>query len=82
MRILLCIEHWELIGGSERYAGVLARALAERGHHLGVLCARASEASGAMGRADIARFVLPHIGAGTRVIVRTEDASYVERAKD
>ncbi len=26
--------------------------------------------------------VPPHIGAGTRVIVRTEDASYVERAKD
>jgi elongation factor P len=26
--------------------------------------------------------VPPHIGAGTRIIVRTEDASYVERAKD
>lgn len=26
--------------------------------------------------------VPPHIGAGTRVIIRTEDGSYVERAKD
>jgi elongation factor P len=26
--------------------------------------------------------VPPHIGAGTRVIISTEDGSYVERAKD
>jgi elongation factor P len=26
--------------------------------------------------------VPPHIGVGTRVVVNTEDASYVERAKD
>ena len=26
--------------------------------------------------------VPPHIGVGTRVVVMTEDASYVERAKD
>lgn len=26
--------------------------------------------------------VPPHIGSGTRIIVRTEDSSYVERAKD
>ena len=26
--------------------------------------------------------VPPHIGAGTRIVVRTEDCSYVERAKD
>lgn len=26
--------------------------------------------------------VPPHIGAGTRVVIRTEDATYVERAKD
>ena len=26
--------------------------------------------------------VPPHIGAGTRVVVMTEDGSYVERAKD
>ena len=26
--------------------------------------------------------VPPHIGAGTRIVVNTEDASYVERAKD
>ena len=26
--------------------------------------------------------VPPHIGAGTRIVVRPEDASYVERAKD
>jgi elongation factor P len=24
----------------------------------------------------------PHIGAGTRVVLKTEDCSYVERAKD
>ena len=26
--------------------------------------------------------VPPHIAAGTRIVVNTEDASYVERAKD
>ena len=26
--------------------------------------------------------VPPHIEAGTRIVVKTEDASYVERAKD
>ena len=26
--------------------------------------------------------VPPHVGSGTRVVIRTEDASYVERAKD
>ncbi len=26
--------------------------------------------------------VPPHIGVGTRVVILTEDASYVERAKD
>jgi len=26
--------------------------------------------------------VPPHIAAGTRIVVATEDASYVERAKD
>jgi len=26
--------------------------------------------------------VPPHIGVGTRIVVNTEDASYVERAKD
>jgi elongation factor P len=26
--------------------------------------------------------VPPHIGSGTRIVVRTEDSSYVERAKD
>ncbi|MCC5973357.1 MAG: elongation factor P, partial [Rubellimicrobium sp.] len=26
--------------------------------------------------------VPPHIGAGTRIVVNTEDNSYVERAKD
>ncbi len=26
--------------------------------------------------------VPPHIEAGTRIVVRTEDATYVERAKD
>jgi elongation factor P len=26
--------------------------------------------------------VPPHIGVGTRVVVMTEDGSYVERAKD
>jgi elongation factor P len=26
--------------------------------------------------------VPPHIGPGTRIVVNTEDATYVERAKD
>ncbi|MBI5433250.1 MAG: glycosyltransferase family 4 protein [Planctomycetes bacterium] len=43
MRILLGIETLGLIGGSERYALALARALAERGHEVAGLCARRTE---------------------------------------
>ncbi|OCX60950.1 elongation factor P [Thioclava sp. SK-1] len=31
---------------------------------------------------DIRVMVPPHIGAGTRIVIQTEDRSYVERAKD
>ena len=31
---------------------------------------------------DVRVMVPPHIGSGTRIVVNTEDASYVERAKD
>ncbi|MCK6448177.1 MAG: glycosyltransferase family 4 protein [Planctomycetes bacterium] len=40
MRILLGIETYGLIGGSERYALAIAAELRARGHELGVLCAR------------------------------------------
>ena len=38
MRILITLDNWGLIGGSERYAGQLVAALAERGHEVHVLC--------------------------------------------
>ncbi|MEO6711414.1 MAG: glycosyltransferase family 4 protein, partial [Planctomycetota bacterium] len=38
MRILVTLDNWGLIGGSERYAGDVVRALAARGHDLAVLC--------------------------------------------
>jgi glycosyltransferase involved in cell wall biosynthesis len=44
MRLLLAIDHWSLIGGSERYAGAVGGALAARGHEVAVLCARADGA--------------------------------------
>ncbi|MBK8180006.1 MAG: glycosyltransferase family 4 protein [Planctomycetes bacterium] len=37
MRLLLTLDHWGLIGGSERYAGLIAAALAARGHTVAVL---------------------------------------------
>lgn len=37
MRILLTIDHWGLIGGSERYATAIAAALISRGHTVEVL---------------------------------------------
>lgn len=42
MRILLCIDHWGLIGGSERYATAIAAALLARGHTLRVLAGAAA----------------------------------------
>lgn len=38
MRVLVTLDNWGLIGGSERFAGQLVSALAERGHDLAVLC--------------------------------------------
>src|SRR5688572_28052145 len=38
MRILITLDNWGLIGGSERYAGDVVRALAARGHAVSVLC--------------------------------------------
>lgn len=58
MRILLSIDTWDLIGGSERYAEVIARALAQRGHAVTVLCSRAGERA----TEDIAVIALPQIG--------------------
>lgn len=42
MRILLCIDHWGLIGGSERYATAIASALLARGHAVRVLAGAAA----------------------------------------
>ena len=33
-------------------------------------------------RDSVRTAVPPHIGTGTRIVVMTEDGSYVERAKD
>ena len=38
MRILVALDNWGLIGGSERYAGDVVVALAARGHDLALLC--------------------------------------------
>jgi glycosyltransferase involved in cell wall biosynthesis len=38
MKILVTLDNWGLIGGSERYAGQLVHALADRGHKVHVLC--------------------------------------------
>lgn len=45
MRILIGIDTFGLIGGSERYAMGVSRELAARGHQVGVLCGAAEEAS-------------------------------------
>ena len=45
MRILIGIDTFGLIGGSERYAMGVSRELASRGHQVGVLCGAAEEAS-------------------------------------
>ena len=38
MKILVTLDNWGLVGGSERYAGDVVEALAARGHELHVLC--------------------------------------------
>ena len=43
MRLALVTKRFDLIGGSERYAGAIARGLAERGHDVHVLCARGEQ---------------------------------------
>ncbi|MEQ1892322.1 MAG: glycosyltransferase family 4 protein [Planctomycetota bacterium] len=45
MRILIGIDTFGLIGGSERYAIGVSRELAASGHQVGVLCGAAEEAS-------------------------------------
>jgi glycosyltransferase involved in cell wall biosynthesis len=40
MRLLLGLDTWGLVGGSERYAGAVSEELAARGHEVVVLCAR------------------------------------------
>ena len=37
MKILVTLDNWGLIGGSERYAGEAVAALAARGHEVSVL---------------------------------------------
>jgi glycosyltransferase involved in cell wall biosynthesis len=43
LRIALVTKRFDLIGGSERYAGAVARGLAERGHEVRVLCAHGDQ---------------------------------------
>ena len=45
MRILVGIDTFGLIGGSERYAIGVSRELVAHGHQVGVLCGAAEEAS-------------------------------------
>jgi len=59
MRVLLAIDTFGLVGGSERYAEAIAGALAERGHAVGVLCAASDGASRA--RAEV--LVVPETAA-------------------
>ena len=44
MKILLSIDTWGLVGGTERLAAAVARGLADRGHELTVLCREARSA--------------------------------------
>ncbi|MCA8978496.1 MAG: glycosyltransferase family 4 protein [Planctomycetes bacterium] len=57
MRLALVTKRFDLIGGSERYAGAVARGLAERGHEVHVYCAAGEQ------DADAARTCLPALGA-------------------
>jgi glycosyltransferase involved in cell wall biosynthesis len=49
MRLVLGVDTWGLVGGSERYAGAVASELAARGHDVTVLCARRAGSSPAGG---------------------------------
>lgn len=40
MRVLVVTNHWDLVGGSERYAGEVVTGLSRRGFDTAVLCAR------------------------------------------
>ena len=62
MKILLSIDTWGLVGGTERLAGVVAAGLLERGHELEVLC-RAR--SGGPTAADLRAHELPFLGEAT-----------------
>lgn len=57
MRVALVTKRFDLIGGSERYAGAVARGLAERGHAVHVLCARGEQ------DAEVGRTCLPALDA-------------------
>lgn len=43
MRIQVALDNWGLIGGSERYAGEIVRALAAREHRIELLCGATAE---------------------------------------
>lgn len=47
MRVALVTKRFDLIGGSERYAGAVARGLADRGHDVHVYCAQGEQDAGA-----------------------------------
>ncbi|HUR27234.1 MAG TPA: glycosyltransferase, partial [Planctomycetota bacterium] len=38
MKVLVTLDNWGLVGGSERYAGDIVQSLAARGHEVRVLC--------------------------------------------
>ncbi len=47
MRLLVVTGRWDLVGGSERYAGAVVRGLEVRGHVVGVLCASGEQRAAA-----------------------------------
>ncbi len=51
-RVLVVTTRWDLVGGSERYAGDVVRALGERGVEVPVLCAEGEQE----GAAEVLRF--------------------------
>jgi glycosyltransferase involved in cell wall biosynthesis len=86
MRLVLCVDTWGLIGGSERYAGAAAGELAARGHQVHVLAARSApdaaapadslcQLEPAYGAADAAAADLR--GLGARVAALEPDAILV-----
>jgi len=65
VKVLFVIDTWGLIGGTERYAGVIVPALVERGHELTILC-REALAPGPEGVAltSVAALAGPGLGEG------------------